>query len=92
MTKTNPMTERKDRLVKMLILFVVLFVLLLVLNLRQLYSAWAVWSETNRLTALAESAPNEYQNPAPLEDRFDGKLSGGLLEIYNHQRRRRSFE
>jgi hypothetical protein len=75
MTQTNPMSERKDRLMKVLILFLALFVLFLVLNIRQLYSAWAVWSETNRLTALAKNAPEEYQNPAPLEDRFEGKLS-----------------
>ena len=76
MTNTSQMSERKDRHVKALIFFLALFVLLLVLNIRQLYSAWAVWSETNRLTALAESSPDEYKNPAPLEDHFKGKLSG----------------
>ena len=75
MTNTSQMSERKDRLVKALIFFLALFVLFLVLNISQLYSAWAVWSETNRLTALAESTPDTHQNPAPLEDRFEGKLS-----------------
>jgi len=75
MTNTSQMSERKDRLVKALIFFLALFVLFLVLNISQLYSAWAVWSETNRLTALAESALDAHQNPAPLEDHFEGKLS-----------------
>jgi hypothetical protein len=75
------MTERKDRLMKALILFLALFVFLFVLNIRQLYSAWAVWSETNRLTALAESALDAHQNPAPLEDHFEGKLSGDFWEF-----------
>jgi hypothetical protein len=81
MTQTSQMTERKDRLMKALILFLALFVLFLVLNLRQLYSAWAVWSETNRLTALAESTLDAHQNPAPLEDRFEGKLSGDFWKF-----------
>ena len=76
MTNTSQMSERKDRLVKALIFFLALFVLFLVLNISQLYSAWAVWSETNRLTALAERALDAHQNPAPLEDHFKGKLSG----------------
>jgi hypothetical protein len=81
MTKISQMSERKDRLVKALIFFLAIFVLFLVLNLRQLYSAWAVWSETNRLTALAESTPDANQNPAPLEDRFEGKLSGDFWKF-----------
>ena len=81
MIKTSQLTEQKNRLGKLLILFLALFVLLLVLNLRQLYSAWAVWSETNRLTALAKSAPDEYQNPAPLEDRFEEKLSADFWKF-----------
>lgn len=76
MTNTNQkMTGRKNRLGKPLILFLALFGLLSVLNLRQLYSAWTIWSETNRLTTLAESAPDAYQNPKLLEDRFEEKLS-----------------
>jgi len=81
MTKTNRMTERKDRLVKALIFFLALFVLFLVLNISQLYSAWAVWSEANRLTVLAESTSDAYQNPAPLEDSFEGKLSGDFWKF-----------
>jgi hypothetical protein len=81
MTNTSQMSERKDRLVKVLIFFLALFVLFLVLNISQLYSAWAVWSETNRLAALAESALDAYQNPAPLEDHFEGKLSGNFWKF-----------
>jgi len=81
MTNTSQMSERKDRLVKALIFFLALFVLFLVLNFRQLYSAWAVWSETNRLTSLAESAPDTHQNLAPLEDHFEGKLSADFWKF-----------
>ena len=81
MTKTSQMPERKNRLVKALIFFLALFVLFLALNYRQLYSAWAIRSETNRLTELAESDPEEYQNPAPLEDHFEGKLSGDFWKF-----------
>ena len=81
MTNTSQMSERKDRLVKALIFFLALFVLFLVLNISQLYSAWAVWSETNRLTALAESALDAYQNPAPLEDNFEGSLSADFWKF-----------
>ncbi len=59
-------------LVLLLIIAVVLFV---GLNYRQLYSAWAIQRETQRLIRQAENAPNESQNPAPAEDRFDGRLS-----------------
>jgi hypothetical protein len=81
MTITSQMSERKDSLMKALIFFLALFVLFLVLNISQLYSAWAVWSETNRLTALAESSPDEYKNPAPLEDHFKGDLSGDFWKF-----------
>jgi hypothetical protein len=44
------------------------------LNYRQLYSAWAIRSETKRLTALAKHATDGFQNPAPMSDFFDEKL------------------
>ena len=81
MTKTSQMTERRNRIAKIMILFLAPLIALLFLNYRQVYSAWAIRSETNCLTELAESAPDEYQNPAPLEDRFDGKLSGGFWKF-----------
>jgi hypothetical protein len=75
------MTERKNRLIKVLIFFLVIFGLFIVLNVRQLYSVWAIWSETNRLTALAESAQDAHQNPAPLEDHFEEKLSADFWKF-----------
>jgi hypothetical protein len=81
MRKNTQMTERKNRLGKLPILFLALFVFLFVLNFRQLYSAWAIWSETNRLTTFAEATPDEYQNPTPLEDRFEEKLSADFWKF-----------
>jgi hypothetical protein len=75
MKKTSLMIDRRNRIVKIMILFLAPLIALLYLNYQQVYSAWAVWSETNRLSKLAEGAPQEFQNPTPLEDRFDGKLS-----------------
>lgn len=62
-----------------IIIFLLAFLLLklilfLGLNYRQLYSAWAIRSETKRLTNLAENASDEFHNPVPIEDRFEGKL------------------
>ena len=81
MRKTSQTIDRRNRNAKMMILFFTLFISLLGLNYRQLYSAWAVWSETNRLSNLAEGAPEEYQNPAPVEDRFEGKLSSDFWKF-----------
>lgn len=58
----------------LLALLLLKLILFLGLNYRQLYSAWAIRSETKRLTNLAENASDEFQNPAPIEDRFEGKL------------------
>lgn len=44
------------------------------LNYRQLYSAWAIRSEKNRLITLAENPLGGFQNPAPMGDCFDGRL------------------
>ena len=74
MRKTNQLIDRRG-IAKVMILFLVLLISFLGLNYRQLYSAWAILSETNRLITLAEGATEEFQNPAPLEDRFEGKLS-----------------
>ncbi len=60
---------------KIIYLLIIPIIVLLGLNYRQLYSAWAIWSETRRLENLANVAPDEFQNPAPLEDRFQGMLS-----------------
>ncbi len=49
-------------------------ILFLGLNYRQLYSAWAIRSETKRLTRQAANAPDEFQNPASMGDCFAGQL------------------
>lgn len=75
MAKIRLLKERDNWKLKIMILIPILLVLWLGLNFRQLYSAWAVRSETKRLVDLAASAPDEFQNPPPAEDRFEGKLS-----------------
>jgi len=60
---------------KIIIIILTPMILFVGLNYRQLYSAWAIWSESRRLVSQAESAPEEFQNPAPVEDRFEGGLS-----------------
>ena len=57
------------------VLVIIAVVLFVGLNYRQLYSAWTIQRETKRLIRQATNAPDEYQNPAPAEDHFDGKLS-----------------
>lgn len=61
----------------MKILFSFLTALVFVgLNYRQLYTAWAIQSETKRLINTAATAPVDFKNPALLEDNFVSKLSG----------------
>jgi len=83
MLKTGMTQVRRDRKVKIIIalLILALFILLLGLNYRQLYSAWAVRSEIQRLEELVGSAPAEYRNPPSVEDRFEGKLSSEFWEF-----------
>jgi hypothetical protein len=50
------------------------------LNFQQLYSAISIWNETNRLINQAKTA-DEFQNPAPLEDHFDKKLSADFWDF-----------
>lgn len=56
---------------KMTLLLISGFVVLLGLNYHQIYSAFTIWSETNRLARLTWALADEYQNPAPMEDGFD---------------------
>lgn len=56
-------------------ILILLLFLWLGLNYRQLYVTWSIGSEKQRLLTLAAHAPDEFQNPAPVEDRFEGKLS-----------------
>ena len=60
---------------KFIYLLLIPIIVFLGLNYRQLYSAWAIRSETRRLVNLAAEAPDEFQNPTAVEDRFEGKLS-----------------
>jgi hypothetical protein len=63
------------------ILAVMALFLLLGANYRQLYSALVVRNETGRLENLALEAPEEFQNPPPAADRFDGELSSDFWEF-----------
>lgn len=58
-----------------LIPILILSLLWLGLNYRQLYVVWAIRSEKRRLVKVAADAPDEFQNPPPVEDHFDEKLS-----------------
>ena len=60
---------------KIFVLLLAPVLLFLGLNYQQLYSAVTIWSETNRLVHLAADTPDEFQNPEPVEDNFEGELS-----------------
>lgn len=66
---------------KIIYLLFVPITVFLGLNYRQLYSAWAIKSETKRLVNVAANAPDEFQNPAPMEDWFEGKLSSDFWKF-----------
>lgn len=61
-----------------LLLPIVVLLVWLGLNYRQLYAAWAIRSESSRLEKIAANTAEQYQNPEPLEDNFDGELSPGF--------------
>ncbi|MBN2116105.1 MAG: hypothetical protein JW730_06030 [Anaerolineales bacterium] len=81
MKKISLLIRLADRKTKLTFLFLALLLLWLGLNYRQLYSAWVVRSETQRLVNLAAKAPSEFQNPPPAEDHFDGELSPDFWEF-----------
>ena len=58
-----------------LLLPIIVLLILIGLNYRQIIAAWMVRSETSRLEKLAAIALEEYSNPAPVEDKFQGELS-----------------
>ncbi len=60
---------------KIVILLLIPMLVFLGLNYRQLYSAVAIWNETNRLINLAAKTSDEYQNPKSVEDNFEDELS-----------------
>jgi hypothetical protein len=73
--KSNNMVDRAKHSRKIRVVFLVPLILFLGLNSLQLFSNWAVWSETRRLESLATHSTDEFQNPAPVADHFAGKLS-----------------
>ena len=66
---------------KIIIFILTPLMLFLGLNYRQLYSAWVIKSEMKRLVNLAANASDEFQNPAPIEDSFDGKRSSDFWKF-----------
>lgn len=79
---SNNMLNRLKPSLKISVLLLASLVLLLLgLNTRQLYSDWSIWSETRRLESLAQHGPDEFQNPAPVADHFDGKLSADFWKF-----------
>lgn len=64
-----------------LLLPVIVFLVFLGLNYRQLYSDWAIGSETKRLTNMATNAPEQIQNPQRMEDKFIGGLSSDFWKF-----------
>jgi hypothetical protein len=61
--------------VYILFLPIVVLLVLIGLNYRQIISAWMIRAETSRLEKTAMDTPDEYSNPAPLEDKFQEDLS-----------------
>jgi len=61
--------------VYILLLPIIVLLVLIGLNYRQIISAWMIRAETSRLEKSVMDAPEEYSNPAPLEDKFQGELS-----------------
>ncbi|GJQ35074.1 MAG: hypothetical protein JETCAE01_10840 [Anaerolineaceae bacterium] len=64
----------KKQVVKIALSVLALAVLFVGLNFKQLYSAWTVRSETQRLAKLAGDAPDDFENPAPLTEDFEEGL------------------
>lgn len=69
--------------VYILLLPIVVLLVLIGLNYRQIISAWMIRVETNRLEKSALDALEEFSNPAPLEDKFQGELSPDLWNFSN---------
>lgn len=61
--------------VYVLLLPIVVLLILICLNYRQIISAWMIRAETSRLEKSAMDAPEDFSNPAPLEEIFQGELS-----------------
>ncbi|HEU0296555.1 MAG TPA: hypothetical protein VFR47_27715 [Anaerolineales bacterium] len=75
-SKTVPVQAKPIRAKRSLNMrFVLLMppILFLGLNSIQLFSNWAIWSETRRLEDLAMQSSADFQNPAPVADHFTGE-------------------
>jgi hypothetical protein len=84
MTINRALKHQRKYIEKMATLvLLILLLLFLGLNYQQLYSAWTIKSEATRLVKLAANAPIESQNPPPIEDHFEGKLSSDFWKFTN---------
>ena len=70
---------RTQSLIVLMMLLALLF-LFVGLNYRQLFTTWVIWNETNRLARLAKDSTEEFQNPEPMQDRFE---NGQSSEFWN---------
>jgi hypothetical protein len=61
--------------VYILLLPIIVLLVLIGLNYRQIISAWMIRAETSRLEKSAMDAPDEYSDPAPLDENFQEGLS-----------------
>ena len=61
--------------VYILLLPIIVLLVLISLNYRQLISVWMIYAETSRLEKSTMDVAEDYSNPAPLEDKFQGDLS-----------------
>ena len=63
------------RILKLILLLLALLLLWLGLNFRQIIAYGTIWNETSRLHEQALLLSADFQNPAPVQDLFDGGLS-----------------
>lgn len=54
---------------------IIVLLTLIGLNYRQIIADWMIHTETSRLEKSALKALEDFSNPAPLEDQFQGELS-----------------
>lgn len=57
-------------------------ILFLGLNSLQLFSNWAIWSETRRLEEVASQSTTDFQNPAPIMDHFAGSTPSDFWNFF----------
>jgi hypothetical protein len=73
--------EWKKQVVMIAFSVLALVVLFAGLNFQQMYSAWTLRSETQRLAKLAGVAPDDFENPAPLTEDFEEGLSAAFWDF-----------